>query len=244
LEHELVTGAQGEAQPFSILMSARSELKGGVKQRGFWEKKLGIKEDLLCDVCERKFAENEAYARDLLYGNAPPPLKKLLLGSDFTDFPVQPDFEGFLGARKVIVDYRRLKLFQLSLLWRAGVAKGLFFKDVNLEEFHEAKLRNLLLAENPGSDTDYACIMIDLRHNEKDCADWVENAKRLDDGNQVGYLFIIGGYMYSFTVSKQMPPDAAQLCSVKASGEIIILIADGTEILRSKATTLQRLGRI
>ena len=244
LEHELSTGTSGETQPFSIVMSARSDLEGGAKQRGFWEKILGIKEYLLCEVCERKFAENETYVRDLFYGNTPPPLKKLPIGSDYTDFPIQPNFEGFLGARKVVVDYKRLRLFQLSLLWRAGVAKGLFFKSVNLGEFHEAKLRNLLFTENPGLDTDYACTLVDLRHNGMDCAHWVENPKRSKEGGQVSYQLIVGGYLYLFTVSKQMPPAEAQLCSVKPSGVMIVLVADATEILRSKAATLRKLKRI
>lgn len=61
LEHQLVTGNHGTTQPHSILLTNRSALEGGVKQRGFWEKILGMKEYLLCGDCEEEFQANETY---------------------------------------------------------------------------------------------------------------------------------------------------------------------------------------
>ncbi len=244
LEHQLVTGNHGTAQPHSILLTNRSELEGGVRQRGFWEKILGMKEYLLCESCEQRFQTNETYVRELFYGTTPPPLLKSSIGTVVADFTGQSGFDGLLHARKASVDYRKLKLFQLSLLWRAGVAKGPFFEIVRLGEFHEAKLKNLLTTEMPGAETDYACIMIDLRLNGKGCEGWIETPKRSKDGHQTSYQFVIGGYMFLFTVSKQRPSQAAQLCCVKPSGEMIIVAADATRILRSHGIVLRRLGRI
>ena len=243
LEYESVTGSQGKTQPFSILLSARPELKGGPKQRGHWEKTLGIKERLLCRVCERKFQKNEAYARTFLYGNTPPPLRKVAIGPT-VDFSAQPDPSGLLGERKAVANYGRLKLFQMSILWRAGVAEGSFFREVNLGEFHEAKLRALLVAENPGLVTDYSCMMIDLQHNGKGCEDWIDQPRRTTDGHQCGYQFIIGGYLYLFTVSKQKPRPGLLSCCVRPSGELIVPIANAKAILRSRAVALRKLGRL
>lgn len=181
----------------------------------------------------------------MLYGNAPSPLKKLPLGSKLTDFTDKPDFSGWLGARKVIVDYKQLKLFQMSILWRAGVAKGSYFKEVNLGEFHEARLRTLLLSENPGLATDYSCMMVDLQHDGKGCENWmIDPPTKTKDRHQCGYQFIMGGYRYLFTVSKQKPRPGVQLSCVKPSGEIIILIEDAKTILRSRAAALRKIGQI
>src|SRR5882757_3828152 len=107
LEHELVTGKSGQTQPFSILLTNRPEVEGGAKQRGHWEKLLGMKEYLLCGVCAQKIGKYETYVRVLLYGNSPPPLKKIPLGQTIADFTQQPDFEGLLGAQKAQVDYAK-----------------------------------------------------------------------------------------------------------------------------------------
>jgi hypothetical protein len=244
LEYQTVTGKSGQTQPFSILLTDRPEMEGGAKQRGYWEKILGMTEYLLCGVCEQQFGEYETYVRGLFYGNAPSPLKKVSVGQTIVDFTHQPDFEGLLGAQRVQVDYTKLRLFQLSILWRAGVAKGDFFENVSLGEYHELKLKTLLQNEDPGKETDYACVMMDMRHKGKGCEGWIETPKRSKDGHQVGYRFIIGGYFYLFTVSKQMPRPSARLCSVKPNGEIIVVVGDATRMLRSKATTLHKLGRI
>src|SRR6267154_734119 len=105
-------------------MSTRPEIAGGQRQRGYWEKVSGIKEYLLCAACEARFSRYENYFRDFFYGNSPPPLKKLSVGMPFdlsAFIDLDPDI---LGAKLVKVDYAQFKLFVLSLLWRASVAKG------------------------------------------------------------------------------------------------------------------------
>ncbi len=95
-------------------------------QRGYWEKVLGIKEYLLCGTCEQKFQVNETYVRDLLYGNLPPPLQKLLIGSTVSLGVSEFKPDGLLGARKATVDYKKLKLFQLSILCEPELRKVIF----------------------------------------------------------------------------------------------------------------------
>jgi hypothetical protein len=61
-------------------------------------------------------------------------------------------------------DYRRLKLFVLSLIWRASIAKGQTFRDVNLGP-HEEPFRARLYAEDPGEPLDYpmwAGLLVDV----------------------------------------------------------------------------------
>jgi hypothetical protein len=238
LEHKLATGSQGVEQPFSTFLSANPEIKGGTKQRGHWEKIVGIKEYLLCGKCEGKFSKNENYARNLFYGNTTP-LKKLPIG-DLMSFRYGNDL---LHLRKVNVDYKRLKLFQLSILWRAGVAKGSFFKEVELGEFHETKMRTLLNTENPGSALDYPCLMVDLQH-DRSLESYIEQPAKSKKEGQRNYRFVLGGYLYLFTVSKQKPRVSARDFCLKPSGEMILPIMDDDKILRNWATTLRKTGQI
>lgn len=55
-------------------------------------------------------------------------------------------------------DYPKLKLFFLSLLWRASVSSRPLFKKVALGP-HEQRVRDLILAKDPGSSDDYATVV-------------------------------------------------------------------------------------
>src|SRR5256885_7584163 len=74
----------------------------------------GLREQLLCDDCEQQFSRYEKYASRVFYGE---------------DIQVQPVEVGMLLSG---LDYRRLKLFLLSLLWRFSVTKLEHLKGANL----------------------------------------------------------------------------------------------------------------
>lgn len=102
----------------------------------------GIREYLLCGSCEQVLAKYERYAADVL--------RKL------------PDTSREPAGRVVHVtgvDYTKFKIFQLSLLWRAGVSRHASFQKVNLGP-HEAVLRRMVLEEDPGEPMDYGCVLI------------------------------------------------------------------------------------
>jgi hypothetical protein len=179
----------------------------------------------------------------LLYGNASQPLQKIKIG-DFLDGIRSSEVEDLIEARKANVDYKRLKLFQMSILWRAGIAQGPFFKEVNLGDFHEEKLRKLLDTENPGLATEYPCTMFDLRLNGNGCEAGIGQPRRSMGNHQRNYLFIMGGYAYSFIVSKQIPRPGAQLCCVKPSGEMTILVRDAKQLFRPWAVAFHKAGQI
>jgi hypothetical protein len=65
------------------------------------------------------------------------------------------------GADILDLDYAKLKLFQLSLLWRAGVARQEFFAKVDLGEYAET-LRQMLHSSDPGSSADFGCHVLPL----------------------------------------------------------------------------------
>src|SRR5439155_233013 len=68
------------------------------------------------------------------------------------------------GATEIPVsglDYRRFKLFHLSIAWRTGVAAGDDYAPIDLGD-HQEPLRQMLLAGDPGRPTDYpvfACVL-------------------------------------------------------------------------------------
>jgi len=102
----------------------------------------GVREYLLCGNCEQVLAKYERYAADVLRA--------------IPDMSREP-------AGRVVqitgIDYARFKIFQLSLLWRAGVSRQASFHEVNLGP-HEDVLRRMILGGDPGTPMAYACVLM------------------------------------------------------------------------------------
>lgn len=92
----------------------------------------GLREKLLCDSCEQHLGGYERYV-------------SLLVGGKL-------DLENETHGRMVVmrkIDYKALRMFQLSILWRAGVSSLPFFSQIKLGP-HQEQLRLLLLSDDPG----------------------------------------------------------------------------------------------
>jgi hypothetical protein len=246
LERTKPVGKSGQPQRFSILKSSRTDVVDGEKQRGYWEKIVGLKERLLCAACEGKFSKNESYVRNFLYAPGVSPLKKLTIGTSALSAGPAP--QGIvLDVRNVTgVDYAKLRLFQLSVLWRASVATGSFFKNVDLGPKHEQIIRGWLLAENPGPDDRYVCPMVDLRHNGDGCEDFMPQPERFreEGSRQWSYRITLGGYLYVFHVSSQKPPSEAYFATVRSSNTMTVTISKAESILQFWANTLGDAGKL
>ena len=108
----------------------------------------GIREYLLCQKCETKLSRYETYAAKLIRSI--------------------PDFH-HNEARRLLcsddIDYLQFKLFQLSIIWRASISENPGFTQVNLGP-HEEKVRQMLDEENPGTSSQYGCLMMVMLNTE------------------------------------------------------------------------------
>lgn len=89
----------------------------------------GLRERLLCDSCEKRLHVYEDYFDKRWKSALPDPIPEQLFN--------------------VMIDYRRTKLFVLSVMWRASVSKLAAYRHYSLGP-HEAAIRRLLLNDNPG----------------------------------------------------------------------------------------------
>ena len=84
---------------------------------------------------------------------------KVLLNR-FKEFTPLYESNQLVGWQLEDVDYARLKLFGLSVLWRAHASTDPFFQRVKLGVVHEEKIRDLLLRADPAKAEDYSvCFM-------------------------------------------------------------------------------------
>jgi hypothetical protein len=140
----------------------------------------GLRERLLCQTCETKFSVYEGYARGVLFGGQKITVVKHSDGIELRD-----------------LDYAKLKLFQLSLLWRAGVARQEFFSQVNLNS-HEEPLRKMLLAGNPGKYLEYGSVLIPQVTDGNALVDLILQPVTVKTGNFDGCRFVFAGHTWIY----------------------------------------------
>jgi hypothetical protein len=171
----------GENKKFSLLSATHPELNEPHRQDG-------LKEYLLCDGCEKQFNGYETYAaRVLFHKNGPvlnPPSRHFVLTG---------------------LDYRKLKLFQMSILWRMGVSSLPYYCRVELGMDGEI-LRSMLESEEPGDPWRYGCIATLLDHNGKPIRDLFSQPLKMNRFNHECYSYTISG-MHWVHFQNTVPPD-------------------------------------
>ncbi len=144
-----------------------------------------LKQKLLCPVCEQKIGKWEKYASEVLFQKSSEPKQ--------------------IGIAKVFsgIDYKKFKLFQLSLLWRASVSSLPFFINVDLSSGpHEEKIRYMLINENPGKYYEYGCILFFPEDkNLRSIVDVILKPVAFRFESFRGYRFCLNGLFWHFITS-------------------------------------------
>ncbi len=172
----------------------------------------GFVEYLLCSSCETKLSVWEGYVERFLRDGA--------------------GATGQMQGRIAIVrgvDYAKLRLFQLSILWRAGVTTHPYFKAVQLGA-HEAVLRDMLLRGDPGGERDYPCLMFALMFGGTTFRGAVLQPAVIRVEGIRTYRFVFGGFIWAFMVSSHRVPATQVLPSVQVNGDLVFLEGDATEL--------------
>jgi hypothetical protein len=143
----------------------------------------GLREKLLCGDCELQISRYEDHVRKIFYGGTGIFITK---GN-----PIK--ISG--------IDYKKFKLFQLSLLFRAAVSKLDFFHNVTLGP-HEKEIKEMIRTENPGGKLDYPCLVILMLIERNIIIDeliYPPQYLRID-GHQ-SFRFLLGGCFWIYYVS-------------------------------------------
>lgn len=242
-----MTGSKGATQPFSITLSVDPKIKGGRKQRGHWERILKIKYRLLCKTCEERFSQYEDYFRKLFYGNTPGSLQKENVGK-LVSAPFQVSTQKVCSVRVVQCDYKLLKLFILSLLWRISVADGHFVGGTSLGFSHERRLAQALLAEDPLDENEYPFLMTDLRDEiGDDLGQFIaQPGVHRDPDNCRVCRIVAGGFNFDVSILAlgHIPPAIVQKFTLRQNGQMILIAADGTSRIVDLARRLKAANAI
>lgn len=172
----------------------------------------GITELMLCKGCEKILNEWETY------------FARVWFHKEQRIRPIK------IPSQKIIniqgLDYKKFKLFHLSILWRAGVSKRKEFEAVRLGN-HAEKLREMLVEENPGEPEDYQFISLALRDPKTSefCNFFLrgfESSKLI--GHHI-YSVIFGGVIWAYKVSSHRFNRQIPICFIK-NGTLTMAVQD------------------
>lgn len=111
---------------------------------GVYDKKI------LCQACEPHFQQWDDYAQDLL-DVEPKGASQIIENGQFAGYEIQE------------YNYNLLKLFFISLLWRASVSKHIFYSKVNLGPFEHIAKR-FIEHNDPGTPEDFSVTLAKFDH--------------------------------------------------------------------------------
>jgi hypothetical protein len=165
----------------------------------------GLREQLLCDHCEQQLSRYENYASRVFYGK---------------DIQVQPVEIGMLLSG---LDYRRLKLFLLSLLWRFSVTKLEHLKGADLGP-HAESIRQMLVHEDPGGQLAYPCMITAVVHDRKHVSDLTVPPMTARVDQQHVWNIVVAGFLMSFFVGQGAPPETLHPLFLQEAGTLVVAI--------------------
>lgn len=173
--------------------------------------------EILCEKCDNeKLSLFEKYGKKILYGGVIRDNKQVKC-SNYKE----NDFEYSFFEN---VDYKKFKLFLLSILLRSHHSKHKMFKFVDLGP-HANKIRDMIWNEIPGEDSDYSitiAIYSGIITKSNDVI--LPPLKYRTKGGFIFYLFSLGVYQIKIFVnsSNHKLPDYIKALSLKCNNTIII----------------------
>jgi hypothetical protein len=153
--------------------------------------------DILCQNCDNVvLGQLETYAYDVLYTGK---IKGFSMKNEITPDGVEWVFcEG--------VDYRKFKLFLLSLLWRFSISSNDFYRFVDLGK-HEETIRKMILNGDAGEVLEFPCSVNSYRKHTDLPFEIISQPMKHRHNNGICYSVIMGGLLYTFYVSNNLIPD-------------------------------------
>lgn len=172
----------------------------------------GFKEPLLCDNCEQKLSTYEKYVGQILLKQYPKILKKRI--GDIVHFGI---------------DYKKSRLFYLSILWRMSIATHKYFQKFSIAKYNET-LRNLINTNNPGNPNEFGCVVSALLIDGSFKRDWFLDPQlsRLR-GDSVCWV-VFGGLLYIFFITFNHNPSVITQAFIQKNNSWLIAIDDARRL--------------
>lgn len=170
---------EGELKKFRAKDVREGEPENGVSSKEEFE------HGILCEECEKEVLNGkyEDYVAKVLSGD----------GLSRSKLPRGTEFDTFVEFENV--DLARVKLFFLSILWRASISDRQVYSEIQLDSSQQEKLRRMILDGDPGEDTDFPFAIYSFAGDNELPDSAILQPKDLGDG---GYMFVLTGFVILF----------------------------------------------
>jgi hypothetical protein len=156
--------------------------------------------DILCEDCEQKLGVFDNYAQIILLA------EKNIEKYDKENLWKVPN-----------VNYKKLKLFFISVLWRSHICNDGFFSAVSLTSTLETQLRHMIIEENPDIENKFSVLL--LRYREVEAIKFA--VYRWEQPCET-YKFRLGHYTFFIKVDENSWPDSFQKYMLKPEQDLLI----------------------
>jgi hypothetical protein len=165
---------------------------------------------ILCKECDNETIGGlESYAAKILYEN-----QGVDLMIEEGDEIINIMFKG--------IDYKKFKLFLLSILWRASLSRQQMFKEIELGSKYEEIIRKMIVEGNPKKKEDFPVCIIGLKSNENLALRTIVAPRRMKNDGNTSYMFFINGLFYWFNVSRYNMEDVFTRIPIDDNNEMTI----------------------
>ena len=180
---------------------------------GYFPKKVPIgiyDRTILCSDCEQKFQEIDSYG------------KQLLLADKDKQKEVIND-EKVIGFIAEEFNYDLLKLFFISILWRASVSSHKFYSRIKLGPFEE-RAKQMIWENCAGEHGDFSCFL--ARFSDELGRSLFMDPHREKRGGVNFYRFYLLGYVLYIKVDKRPTPVSWEPFVIKRNSPLCIISRD------------------
>ncbi|MES2304656.1 MAG: hypothetical protein V4558_04075 [Gemmatimonadota bacterium] len=165
----------------------------------------GLREDLLCDGCEVRLSRYEGHASRVIGGD-----KRYTVCTYQDRYVIQG------------VDYARMKLFWMSVLWRMSISALEMFRAVRLGP-HEDTIRRCLDAEDPGGPLDYPALFLAPTVVPGLVLRSLQSPEPFRILGHKGYRWVVGGIVVVFVVDRRRLDASLEELVLGREGELVII---------------------
>src|SRR4030042_2626638 len=165
---------------------------------------------IVCEDCEKLFSPWDDYAHSLLIANF-------------------PKDKSFMDGEKILAhiierfDYHKLKLFFISVLWRASASNHKYFSHINTGPF-EDKLKKMILHNDSGDKNTFSIIFTKFDNESLGTAMLNPQKEKLEEINY--YAFYLGGFKVFVKVDNRDSSELMKNFILTHDGPLYVVIRD------------------